>query len=84
MELNLDISIGKIKFVLMASVIRKEPVVSRGYITVEHKRSLWSRIAMYMRSKRQAFKILKALNEAEQIHKGHKQGKSYDQFLKEI
>lgn len=48
------------------------------------QRNLWSKIGMFFRSKRQAVKIMKALNEAEQIHSGRKQGTTYDQFLKEI
>lgn len=38
--------------------------------SVASKPRLWSRILMYFRSKRQAVKIMKALNEAERIHSG--------------
>ena len=37
-----------------------------------------------LKAKRRAKKIMKALNEAEQIHRGNKKGKSFDDFLAEI
>lgn len=65
----------------LGSVTKKNAVIQRTEI---RRPNLWNRVTMYFRSKRQAKKIMTALNEAEQIHSGRKQGKSYDQFLKEI
>jgi hypothetical protein len=37
-----------------------------------------------VQAKRQAKKILTALDEAKQIHSGKKEGKSFNEFLKEL
>lgn len=46
--------------------------------------SIFSKILMIFKAKNQARKIIKGLNEAEKIHSGRTEGKSFDQFLKEI
>ena len=36
------------------------------------------------KTRRQAKKVMESLREAEQIHKGKKKGKSFDEFLEEL
>jgi hypothetical protein len=48
------------------------------------KNNLVQRLMLRYKANRQAGKILKAVGEADQIHKGRKEGKSYDQFLGEL
>ena len=71
----------------MANVLNIESVATKTTAASEpeaQRLGLWSRIVMHFRSKRQAVKIMKALNESEQIHSGKKRGKSFNEFLKEI
>lgn len=37
-----------------------------------------------LKAKRQAKRIMKAINEAEEIDKGNRKGKSFDDFLEEL
>lgn len=48
------------------------------------KGNLITSIVGSYKAKRRAKKIIKAIDEAEQIHKGNKKGKSFDDFLTEI
>ena len=52
--------------------------------TPQRTNNFVQRLILRYKAKRQANKILKAIGEAEQIHGGGKQGKSYDQFLQEL
>lgn len=52
--------------------------------TSPKRTNIFKRFLIEFKARRQARKILRAVGEAEQIHKGEKQGKSFDQFLEEL
>lgn len=74
----------------MANVLPIDPIAKHQKGTDAPKEStvsVWAKIKVFVNvflSMRQASKIMKGLNEAEQIRAGRKKGKSYDEFLKEI
>jgi hypothetical protein len=46
--------------------------------------SVWGGIVARFKAKRQARKIMRSLDEANQIHSGKKTAKSFDDFLNEL
>ena len=60
------------------------PNLSQQLLQKEQKNNFVQRIILQYKARRQARKILKAIGEADQIHRGNKKGKPYDQFLQEL
>jgi hypothetical protein len=70
----------------MAHVIHSKTIDSKKTVNQPHNRKgnfIINAISSF-KAKRRAVKIMKALNEAEQIDKGARKGRSLDNFLEEI
>lgn len=52
--------------------------------TSNHHYSGWSGFIARFKAKRQARRIMRSLEEANKIHEGQKQSKTFDEFLDEL